>query len=263
MNGERDLDIRDSGKVRIITIDRPQARNALRLASLRQIGKVLAGMPEELNRTDGCRALIITGAGDRAFCAGADLKEVQALGADGAADQARLGQELFGELESTPAVTIAAINGFALGGGLELALACDFRVAAAQAELGQPEVGLGAIPGWGGTLRLPRLIGLPAAKDLIFGGERITAARAASLGLVDAVVDAPKLLDAALELAARYTNRSPWAIAQAKEAIQTGLANPDEGLRAELRFVAERSASGDQAALQAFGRRHRVPPTAT
>lgn len=254
MTGERDLVIRDSEKVRLVTIDRPKASNSLRLATLRQLRDILEAIPAELDLPGGCRALVITGAGDRAFCAGADIKELQVIGTDRAAEQARLGQEVFSELESTPVVTIAAINGYALGGGLELALACDFRIASADAELGQPEVGLGTIPGWGGTLRLPRLIGLPAAKDLIFSSDRISAARAADLGLVDTVVEAPRLLPAAQELAARYTRRSPWAIARAKAAIHTGLTHPDDGLQAEERFVAEAAAKGDRQGIEAFGR---------
>lgn len=254
MTDENDLVIRDSDNVRQVTINRPKAMNSLRLATLWQLREVLRSIPAELDRPDGCRALVITGAGERAFCAGADIKELQVIGAERAAEQATLGQEVFTEIESAPVVTIAAINGYALGGGLELALACDFRIASADAQLGQPEVGLGTIPGWGGTVRLPRLIGAPAAKELIFSSERIGAARAYELGLVDRVVEAADLLTAADEFATRFTPRSPRAIARAKAAIHAGLTQGSDGLQAEARFVAEAAAQGGNEGIAAFGR---------
>jgi enoyl-CoA hydratase len=205
--------------VALITINRPQARNALDGATLRELGAAL----DLLAADETARALVITGAGERAFVAGADIKELHALRSAREAEQfAERGQAVFQKLELLPKPVIMALNGYALGGGLELALAGDIRLAAAGVKLGQPEINLGLIPGFGGTQRLPRLIGEGAAKLLIFTGEPIETEEALRLGLVDFVVPAAELLPAALALAKRLAAKAPLALALAKRAINEG-----------------------------------------
>lgn len=216
------------GDVAILTIDRQAALNALNAELLEELAlafDVAAGDP-------AVRALVITGAG-RAFVAGADIAELQRLSdAFAGREAALMGQEVMNSLAAMPFPTIAAVNGFALGGGLELALAADLRVAAPGARLGLPEVGLGLIPGYGGTQRLPRLIGKGRALDLIFTGRHVDAEEALRIGLVDRVAD--DALQAALDLARQAARNAPVALGLAKEAVVRGLdVTLSEGLEIE------------------------------
>lgn len=203
-------------RVAIVTLRRPQALNALNqdaLIELADVVEVIAQDPE-------VRVAIFTGEG-RAFVAGADIGEIAALQDVFAAREfAILGQSVFNEIAALPLPTIAAINGYALGGGLKLALACDLRVASTKARLGLPEVGLGIIPGFGGTQRLPRLVGRGRALDLIFTGRHLSAEEALSLGLVNRVGE--DALETAKELAAVILRNGPVALALAKEAVGRG-----------------------------------------
>jgi len=203
--------------VAVLTIDRPDALNALN-------GELLLELATAFDRVEGdlgVRALVITGAG-RAFVAGADVSELGQLDDPFAGRETSLGgQDVMNALAALPFPTIAAINGFALGGGLELALACDLRVAAKEAKLGLPEVGLGLIPGYGGTQRLPRLIGHGRALDLVLTGRHVPADEALQLGLVNRVVD--DALDGALALARQTLRNAPIALGLAKEAMARGL----------------------------------------
>lgn len=203
--------------VAVITIDRPEALNALSGEVLYELGVAF-----ELVQADiGIRALVITGSG-RAFAAGADIGNLNKVeGGFSGRESALAGQEIMNELAALPIPTVAAINGFALGGGLELALAADLRVASRDAKLGLPEVGLGIIPGYGGTQRLPRLIGQSRAYDLIFTGRHVGADEALQLGLVNRVVD--DALSGALELARLTLKNAPVALGLAKEAVVRGL----------------------------------------
>ena len=205
------------GHVAILTIDRPDALNALSSEVLFELGMAL-----ELAESDSeVRALIVTGSG-KAFVAGADIKALRDLSDGFAGREAALaGQDVMNTLAAMPFPTIAAINGYALGGGLELALAADLRVAAPQAKLGLPEVGLGLIPGYGGTQRLPRLIGQGRALDLILTGRHVAAEEALQLGLVNRVADDP--VAAAKELAGSILKNAPIALGLAKEAVVRGL----------------------------------------
>ena len=205
------------GQLGIITIDRPEALNALNNDLLYELGVAL-----ELAQADlRVRALIITGSG-RAFVAGADIANLQKLSDTFSGREGSLaGQDVMNTLAALPIPTIAAINGFALGGGLELALAADLRVASPQAKLGLPEVGLGLIPGYGGTQRLPRLVGQARAFDLIFTGRHVGAEEALQLGLVNRVAD--DALIGAKELAGLTLKNAPIALGLAKEAIVRGL----------------------------------------
>ena len=186
------------GAVALVTIDRQDALNALDVATLTALRDTLA----ELAADGDVRALVLTGAGERAFAAGADIAYMSGLGPEDAKAWGALGHEAGTLLETMPKPTIAAINGFALGGGCELALACDIRYASSRAKIGQPEIDLGIVTGWGGTQRLARICGVGVAKELIFTGRTIDADEALRIGLVTAVHEPGDLLDAALATAA-------------------------------------------------------------
>jgi enoyl-CoA hydratase len=205
--------------VAVVTIDRPHALNALDRETLTELRDRLRALA-----TDGdARAVVLTGAGDRAFAAGADIKEMTHMGVLEAHGWGMLGHECGRLLESMPKATIAAVNGLALGGGCELALACDLRYAAENASFGQPEINLAVIPGWGGTQRLARVVGGGLAKDLILTGRTIDAAEALRVGLVSAVYASGDLLDRALETAAVLARKSPVALSAAKDAANRAL----------------------------------------
>ena len=206
------------GAVALVTLDRPRALNALNTASLLELEQALRTVAQE----PAVRALIVTGAGEKAFVAGADIAEMAGYGAAQGLAFAQLGHRVLAALEGLAVPTIAAVNGFALGGGCELALACDLIYASTNARLGLPEVSLGVIPGFGGTQRLTRLVGRARAKELIFTGEPVDAAKARELGLVLEVVPQAELLDHCRKVAAKIATRGPVAVAQAKRAIDQG-----------------------------------------
>jgi enoyl-CoA hydratase len=205
--------------VALVTIDRQDALNALNRETLSDLRDRL----RELATDTGVRVVVLTGAGDRAFAAGADIKEMAEMTVLEGHAWGSLGHECGRLLESMPKPTIAAVNGFALGGGCELALACDIRYASEQAKFGQPEINLAVIPGWGGTQRLARAVGPALAKDLILTGRTIDAAEALRIGLVSAVHPAGELLDRALETAAALARKSPVALSAAKDAANRAL----------------------------------------
>jgi enoyl-CoA hydratase len=214
------------GAVATLTFNRPAALNALNAELL----AALAEAVDTLAADDAVRVLVLTGAGEKAFVAGADIKELAAQSPVSGRELARRGQALFRRLETLGKPVIAAINGFALGGGCELAMACTFRLAADSAQLGQPEVNLGLIPGYGGSQRLPRLVGKDRAMDLILTGRRINADEAFRIGLVTRVVPAAALLDEAQALARELAAKPPVAVRYAMEAIERGLDMPfDDG----------------------------------
>jgi enoyl-CoA hydratase len=177
----------------------------------------------ELREDDAVRVIVLTGAGDRAFAAGADIKYMSALSVDEAKEWGGLGHNVGRLLETVPKASIAAVNGFALGGGCELALACDLRYAATTAKLGQPEVNLGIFPGWGGTQRLARVCGLGVAKDLILTGRVVDADEALRIGLVNGVFEPGELMEKTLELARTIASKGPLAVAAAKAAVNHAL----------------------------------------
>ena len=225
-----------------LTINRPDALNALNHVTLIELRDAL----EELKQDAGVKALVLTGAGSKAFVAGADIKELMVLDPMGAKDVSRLGQEIFDEVETYPKAVIAAVNGFCLGGGCELALACHMRIASENARLGQPEVKLGLIPGYGGTQRLPRLIGKGRALEMLLSGEMITAQEALEMGLVNRVVSAEELLPTCRALAAKITGNGPLAVQYCIEAVNAGLEMPlNEALALESTYFGLASATGD------------------
>ena len=201
------------GAVAVVTIAREEALNALDLATLTELRDRL----RELAADDGVRAVVLTGAGEKAFAAGADIRYMIGLDAEQAKAWGALGHEATAELETMPKPAIAAINGFALGGGCELALACDLRYASARAKLGQPEINLAIVPGWGGTQRLTRVCGIGVAKDLIYTGRTVDAEEALRIGLVNAIAD--PVLEHALEAAHGLAAKSPVALALAKRLV--------------------------------------------
>lgn len=211
--------IERSEAITLITINRPQSLNALDPLTLQQLGAAINAIETDPQT----KVAIITGAGRKAFVAGGDIGVMQPLDPLGARRIAVDVQQLLNKIEYGSTVFIAAINGYALGGGCELALACDIRIAADNAQLGQPEVNLGIIPGWGGTQRLPRLVGSSMAKQLMLTGERINAAQAAQIGLVNEVVSAAELMTRAQELAQTIAAKPKMALQLIKEAVNNGL----------------------------------------
>lgn len=206
-------------RILLITLNRPEVHNALCLSLLYELRDLLLKYWFD----SGIRVLVITGSGDKAFCAGADLKERIGMSEEEVRNFIRTIRDTFTMLEDIPKPVICAINGVAFGGGLELALACDIRIASSNAVLGLTETSLAIIPGAGGTQRLPRIVGVAKAKELIFLAKRITASEALSIGLVNEVVESEKLLDRAFEIANEIADKGPIAIAQAKFAINKGV----------------------------------------
>jgi len=234
-------------------------RNSLTMAMLAGLRDLATQAAEDR----ALRVVILTGAGDRAFCAGADLKERARMGDGDVAGFHRTLRGALTALEALPQPVLAALNGAALGGGLELALACDLRVAAEGIEVGLPEVGLGIIPGGGGTARLPRLVGLGRAKELVLTGRRVGAAEALAIGLVTQVAPAAGLQEAALVLAARLARNAPISLRQAKRALDEGFDLPlERALDLENRLYQPCLPTRDrQEALRAFAEKR--PPVFT
>jgi len=241
------------GAVEQWTLDRESMRNALSRGLLEELGQHIARVSEAAS---GVRAVLIRGAGDKAFCAGADLKERQGMGAAEVRKFLQDLRALLVSLERSRCVFIAFINGAALGGGTELALACDIRIASKHAQMGLTEVCLGIIPGGGGTQRLARLIGAGKAKELIFRGRRLGAEEALRIGLVEGIGEAADARAIALEIA----ENAPIAVAAAKQAIAQGAHLPlEEALELELQFYEQTLASEDRLeGLKAFAEKR--PP---
>ena len=214
--------------IALLTINRPKALNALNSETLAELNTCLA----ELENNDDVKVVILTGSGEKSFVAGADISEmVNATPAEGR-KMGLLAREAFGRLENMPQVTIAAVNGFALGGGCEISMACDIRVASENAKFAQPECGLGILPGFGGTQRLPRLVGKGRAKELIFTCDMISADEAFRMGLANHVVPQAELIDYCKAMAGRIMKNGPYAVALAKQAINTGSdTDLDSGLK--------------------------------
>jgi len=259
---ERDfehLEVSVEGRVAVARLNRPERYNA--------IGVRLA---EELNRfvegVEGAdvRAVILTGAGERAFCSGVDLKERREMSPEERWEHNRAVNGFVSRLARLQVPTIAAINGLALGGGFEMTLGCDFRIAAEHAEFALPEVGLGIIPGAGGTQRLPRLVGPSRAKELILTARRIDARRALEMGILNAVVPAGRLMEEARSLAEEAAANSPLAVAYAKAAVDVAMETPlEQGLRFETAAIRTTLDSEDyREGLAAFAERRRpeFPP---
>lgn len=214
-----------------VKINRPDKLNAMNA----DVAKELISTFEEISIDDSIRVVILTGEGSRAFSAGADIKYMSSIAADEAVRYAKLGQMVTNTIEHTPKPVIAAINGFALGGGCEVAMSCDIRIASEKARLGQPEVTLGIPPGWGGTQRLMRLVGEARAKDLVYTGRLIKADEAFQMGLVNHVVPHDSLKEEALKTAKTISKNSVMGVRMSKVSINRGRnADLDTGLSIEL-----------------------------
>ncbi|WP_409050601.1 enoyl-CoA hydratase/isomerase family protein [Variovorax guangxiensis] len=232
----------------VLTIRRPKSLNALNFELLEELGDYLDQL-----KASRARALIITGEGEKAFCAGADIKELQQRGLAAQREGAELGQGVFALLDRLPIPSIALVNGFAFGGGCELALACTLRIALPNAKFGLPEVKLGLIPGYGGTQRLPRLVGQGRALEMVMTGRSVDAEEALAIGLVNRIVQAPGLA-AAKAYAREFTGHGLRALQFAREAVQRAMdLSLHEGLRveADLSTLAYRTRDADEG-MQAF-----------
>ena len=206
-------------EIALVTINRPKSLNALNSETLAELDQCF----DEISTRKDIKVLILTGSGQKAFVAGADISEmVNATPAEGR-QMGMLAKQAFLKLETMPQVTIAAVNGYALGGGCEISMACDIRIASDNARFGQPETGLGILPGFGGTQRLARLIGKGRAKELIFTCDQIDAQEAYRIGLANKVVPQDELIDTCKKMAAKIISKGSYAISLAKEAINTGM----------------------------------------
>ncbi|MBM3910895.1 MAG: enoyl-CoA hydratase/isomerase family protein [Nitrosopumilaceae archaeon] len=215
----------------IIKINRPEKLNAMNS----DVAKEIISIFEKTGTDDSVKVIILTGEGDRAFSAGADIEYMSKISPDESVEYAKLGQLLTATVENVRQPTIAAVNGFALGGGCELAMSCDIRIASDTAKLGQPEVTIGIPPGWGGTQRLLRIVGVAKAKELVYTGKMIKADEAKEIGLVNHVVPLASLMDEAMKMAKAIAENSAMGVQMSKTAINKGRnADLDTGLGVEL-----------------------------
>jgi enoyl-CoA hydratase len=246
------VELTREGAVAIVTVARPEALNALNT----ETNERLASVVSELSADDAVRAVVLTGAGDSSFVAGADIAEMQHFSAEQARRFGALGQAVMNGIEAAPQPWIAAVNGFALGGGCELALACDIRLASEKAKFGQPEIGLGITPGFGGTQRLPRMVGEGWAKYLVLSGRHIRAEEALRIGLVQAVYPKDDLMAQAMKLAAELAGKSPLAMRYCKAAVQAAVSSDlatGQGIERDLfalAFASEDQSEGMAAFLE-------------
>lgn len=227
-----------------LTLHRPEALNALSFAVLKE----LSGKLEEVSSSEA-RALIVLGSGEKAFCAGADIKELIGRDLSAQRDGAVFGQSVFCQLDALPIPSIAVMKGYAFGGGLELAMACTFRVATSDAKMGLPEIKLGLVPGYGGTQRLPRLVGLAKATELIMSGRTVDAAEAERIGLVNRVVEAGDSREIGREFSVQFVRHGKLALLFARQAVQRSYGTAlEEGLRieADLSTLAYQTADADE-----------------
>lgn len=209
----------NQGGIGLVTLNRPKALNALNVETMYELDRLFG----ELAKDSTVLVVIITGSGDKSFVAGADITEMQPLSAIEGRNWGKLGQAVFGKIENLPQPVIAAVNGFALGGGCELAMACDIRIASEKAKFGQPEVSLGIPPGFGGTQRLARLVGKGRAKELLFTGDMIDAVEALRIGLINKVVAPEEMMNVTRAMAQKIMSRAPYAVQVCKAAVNEGL----------------------------------------
>lgn len=248
----QNIRLEKEGSVAVVVIDRPKALNALNFETLQELLSCFQGLARE----ESVGVIIITGGGEKAFVAGADISYMHEFNPLEGARFGELGHAVMSAIEQAPQPVIAAINGFALGGGCELALACDFRIAAENAKFGQPEVNLGVIPGFGGTQRLPRIVGKGIAAELLYTGDMIDAAEAYRIGLVNKVVASDELLATCHKIASKINAKGPVAIRLCKETVHGGLqmditrANKFEAIQFGQCFASEDQKEGMKAFLE-------------
>lgn len=238
------LKVEETPTVWTVKISRPEALNALNQQVLKELMQLLEKADAAFPKS--CRAIILTGEGEKAFVAGADIKELNALSSAQAFEFAQVGQKILRKIEKISVPVVAAVNGFALGGGFELALACDWIYASENAKFGLPEVSLGLIPGFGGTVRLARIVGTSCARNLVLSGEMLTAARAAELGIALKVVPQAELLSEVRKNLDLVLSRAPLGVARAKKAVlETFDVDIDQAMRIEAVHFSDLFASKD------------------
>ncbi|UTC44337.1 enoyl-CoA hydratase-related protein [Treponema sp. OMZ 857] len=244
------------GHIATITINKPQVLNALSTEVLTDLNHVL----DEVEKVENIYAVILTGAGDKSFVAGADIAEMKDKDPQQAIQYAQFADGIFFRIENFHCPVIAAVNGFALGGGCELAMACDIRIASETARFAQPETGLGITPGFGGTQRLPRLVGAGRAKELIYTGRTVKAEEALAIGLVNKVTKPENLMAETIAMAQVICQKAPFAIKKAKEAINRGLqVSIDKAIAIETEEFAQCFATEDQKmAMNAFVKKEKI-----
>ena len=221
---------KDEG-VCVVKINRPTKLNAMNI----DVAKEIITIFQQLDKDDSVKVIVLTGEGDKAFSAGADIEYMSKISADESEIYAKLGQEVTATVENVSKPTIAAVNGFALGGGCEVAMSCDIRIASENARMGQPEVTIGIPPGWGGTQRLMRIVGIAKAKELVYTGKMIKAAEAKEIGLVNNVVPLESLMEEVMNMAKTIASNATLAVRMSKTAINKGRnADLDTGLGVEL-----------------------------
>jgi len=248
MKNYRFLKSEQHQQVTLLRISRPDALNALNYSLLKELKTFFHGLSMDKN----CRGLIITGEG-KAFVAGADISEMGSMGTKQAEDFSRFGQEVFLMMGSLDFPVIAAVNGYALGGGCELAMACDIRIAGTRAKFGQPEVSLGLIPGYAGTQRMPRLLGLGNALYYLMTGEQITSEEACRIGLVQKVVEDENLIEEAFSVAGKIAGNGPFAVAKVKKVTRLGLQSGfEEGSRLETKEFGSQFGNEGTEGMKAF-----------
>jgi enoyl-CoA hydratase len=242
MSDESVVLVNKDGPIAVVTINRPKAFNALNSDVLEGLGKAV----DDIAADDSIRAVVVTGAGDKAFVAGADIKQMVEMTPMEARTFMTKGHEVMDKLQYLEKPVIAAINGFCLGGGLELAMSCDIRYASEKAKLGLPEVGLGIHPGFGGTQRLARLVGRGKACEMVFTAAHIKADEALTIGLVQKIAPPDKLMEEVMALAKTITKQGPIAVKMAKASLNQGLATDFKtGLKYEIESVAQTFATDD------------------
>ena len=235
------LKIEHNDGITVMKVSAPKSLNALNSTILKEMGDFIGNLDSKT------RVLIITGDGGKSFVAGADISEMAHLNEAEGFEFGRLGAQVFRAIETLPIPVIAAVNGFALGGGCELAMACDIRIASSKAKFGQPEVGLGIIPGFSGTYRLPKLVGQGYAKEMIYTGAVIRANEALRIGLVNAVYEPEELMDKAMEMAQMMLKNAPVAISLAKQSINEGYdLDADGAIALENKLFGKCFATADQ-----------------
>lgn len=252
----KNLIFEKDGNIAVLTISRPKALNALNSETLTELNKALDVIEED----NDLYCVIVTGAGPKSFVAGADISEMKDFNTLEGRKFGILGNKVFRRIETMGKVFIAAVNGFALGGGCELSMACDIRVGSTKAKFGQPEVGLGITPGFGGTQRLARIVGLGAAKELIYTAKMIDANEAYRIGLLNKVVEPDKLMDEAKEFASTIASKAPQAVKYSKEAITRGYqCDIDTAVMYESEVFGECFSTEDQKdAMNAFVERKKL-----
>jgi len=242
------LEINISDGIAMVKVNRPEALNALNSVFFKELDSIVS----ELSKNSSVKVMIITGVG-KAFVAGADISEMVHMNPEKGSSFSRLGQNTFRSLEKMEIPVIAAINGFALGGGLELAMGCDFRIASAKAKFGQPEVNLGMIPGYAGTQRLPRLVGLADALYLLTTGEMIGAEDALRIGLVQKVVEPEELMDEVMKIAKIIISKGPEAVKKVKYVTRNGYESTfEEGSELESKYFGSQFQAEGEEGMEAF-----------